>query len=74
MTRYALKTNHGRLELMEDGVAVARVVRGRIVGRRFVEPPKAKFYTERARDRFDEFCDALSISEGLEALGAGAAS
>lgn len=53
-------------DLLEDGIAIAKV--RRTGGVRTVARFSAKFYTDASRARFEDFCDSISISEGLEAM------
>lgn len=54
-------------DLLEDGIAIAKVKR--TAGTRTWAPQfSAKFYTDASRARFEDFCDSISINEGVEAL------
>lgn len=54
-------------ELLEDGIGIAKVVRpGSVTG--FFEGMKFKFYITNAKYRFQDFCNALSMEETVEAL------
>jgi hypothetical protein len=60
---------YGKLsaDLLEDGIAIAKVTRGAQVGG-FIDDLKFKFYTDASKNRFEDWCDSISMSEGFEAL------
>jgi hypothetical protein len=54
-------------EIYEKDVLIGTFSRG-AVRDNFIPPIEAKFRTERAKARFDDFADSLSIGETIEAL------
>lgn len=54
-------------DLTESGLVVARVRRPSVRGG-YVAPFEAKWFSERAKARFEDFADSLSIEEAIEAL------
>jgi hypothetical protein len=54
-------------ELLENGIIIAKFSRGS-TRNHFVPPITYKFLSDRARNRFDNFADCLSIEESIEAL------
>jgi hypothetical protein len=56
-----------RGELYEKDVMIGRFSRGPVVDG-YVPPIEYKFFSDAARNRFDNFADCLSIEESIEAL------
>jgi hypothetical protein len=54
--------------LLEDGIQIAKVTRAGLQGG-YISDTKFKFFAGSAETRFQTFCESLSMSECVEALG-----
>jgi hypothetical protein len=63
------KDRHGSMrgQLFENGVLIATFARASMQGG-WVQPITYKFRSDAARARFDDFANALTIEETIEAL------
>lgn len=55
-------------DILEDGIAIASVTRGRASRYGWIPRMVFKFHTEASELRFQDFCDSLSMSETAEIL------
>lgn len=58
----------GKAYLLEDGIQVALVTQA-AVSQGYISDVVFKWYASRAEGRFQGFCDSISMSECVEALG-----
>lgn len=59
------------LNILENGVIIGtakRLAPYRVNGRRWILPFECKFNTDGCRNRFDDYCDSLSMGEVAEIL------
>lgn len=73
MKKYSIKLEpshraQARAFLLEDGIQIAVVSRS--VNRRgIIQPVGFRWFTTASEKRFMDFCDSISMSECVEALG-----
>lgn len=66
VTKNVKKTGEARAWLLEDGSQIAHI------SREAGQNPtikKYKWFSERAKIRFESYCDSISVGECVEALG-----
>jgi len=54
--------------LLEDGIQIAKITRAGLQ-EGYIAETQFKFFTQGAEGRFQDFCDSLSMTETVEALG-----
>lgn len=75
-TKYTIQTKFGNINsgkaargfILENGSQIAQFKRDGKDDLGYISPIEVKWFSERAKARFEDFCNCLSISETIEAI------